>query len=119
MESKVIGVESLCLEGLVDYSIEAEGIMIYLCRFQGTFACLFADSLLFFARHHDPSMLWEYTLRCPTYLRPGEELLLGLAYRGRHVGNLGRSQIMGSLGDPAIPKTGRVSATPKRYIGRI
>ena len=43
MESKVIGVESLCLEGLVDYSIQAEDIMIYLCSFQGTFACLFAN----------------------------------------------------------------------------
>ena len=30
MESKVIGVKSLCLEGLVDYSIQAEDIIIYL-----------------------------------------------------------------------------------------
>ena len=49
----------------------------------------------------------------PTYLP------LGLAYRGRHVGDLGRSQIVGSLGDPDIPKTGGVWATPKRYVGRI
>ena len=64
-------------------------------------------------------MFWGYTLRCPTYLEPGEHLPLGLAYRGRHVGDLGRSPIMGSLGDPAIPKTGGVWATPKRYVGRI
>ena len=50
MESKVIGVESLCLEGLVDYSIQAEDIIICFCSFQGTFAC-FSPILLFFARH--------------------------------------------------------------------
>ena len=47
MESKVIGVESLCLEGLVDYSIQAEDIIIYLCSFQGTFACFFANFAVF------------------------------------------------------------------------
>ena len=47
VESKVIGVESLCLEGLVDYSIQAEDIIIYLCTFQGTFACLFANFAVF------------------------------------------------------------------------
>ena len=43
MESGVIGVSSLCLEGLVDYSIQAEDIIIYLCSFQGTFACFFPN----------------------------------------------------------------------------
>ena len=33
VESEVIGVKSLCLEGLVDYSIQAEDIIIYLCAF--------------------------------------------------------------------------------------
>ena len=47
MESEVIGVESLCLEGLVDYSIQAEDIIIYLCSFQGTFACFFANFAVF------------------------------------------------------------------------
>ena len=47
MESKVIGVESLCLEGLVDYSIQAEDIIIYLCTFQGTFVCFFANFAVF------------------------------------------------------------------------
>ena len=47
MGSKVIGVESLCLEGLVNYSIQAEDIIIYLCRFQGTFACFFANIAVF------------------------------------------------------------------------
>ena len=42
MESKVIHVESLCFEALVDYSIQAEDIIIYLCSFQGTFAFFFA-----------------------------------------------------------------------------
>ena len=41
VESEVIGVKSLCLEGLVDYSIQAEDIIIYLCAFQGTFGCFF------------------------------------------------------------------------------
>ena len=43
MESKVIGVKSLCFKGLVDYSIQAEDIIIYLCAFQGTFGCFFAN----------------------------------------------------------------------------
>ena len=47
MESKVIGVKSLCLEGLVDYSIQAEDIIIYFCAFQGTFVCLFANNAVF------------------------------------------------------------------------
>ena len=47
MEWKVVGVESLCLEGLVDYSIQAEDIIIYLCSFQGTFACFFAIIAVF------------------------------------------------------------------------
>ena len=47
MESKVIGVKSLCLEGLVDYSIQAEDIIIYLCAFQGTFGCFFANIAVF------------------------------------------------------------------------
>ena len=45
--SKVIGVKSLCLKGLVDNSIQAEDIIIYLCSFQGTFACLFANIAVF------------------------------------------------------------------------
>ena len=44
---RVIGVESLCLEGLVDYSIQAEDIIIYLCSFQGTFAFFFANFVVF------------------------------------------------------------------------
>ena len=43
VESKVIGVKLLCLEGLVDYSIQAEDIIIYLCAYQGTFGCFFAN----------------------------------------------------------------------------
>ena len=47
MKSEVIGVESLCLEELVDYSIQAEDIIIYLSSFQGTFACFFANFAFF------------------------------------------------------------------------
>ena len=43
VESEVIGVKSLCLERLVDYSIQAEDIIIYLCAFQGPFGCFFAN----------------------------------------------------------------------------
>ena len=43
VELEVIGVKFLCLEGLVDYSIQAEDIIIYLCAFQGTFGCFFAN----------------------------------------------------------------------------
>ena len=47
VESMVIGVKSLCLEGLVDYSIQAEDIIIYLCAFQGIFGCFFANIAVF------------------------------------------------------------------------
>ena len=47
MGSKVIGVKSLCLEGLVDYSIQAKDIIIYLCTFQGTLVCLFFNFAVF------------------------------------------------------------------------
>ena len=43
VESKVSGVKSLCLEGLVGYSIQAKDIIIYLCAFQGTFGCFFGQ----------------------------------------------------------------------------
>ena len=43
MELKVIGVKSSSLEGLGDYSIQAEDIIIYFCAFQGTFGCFFAN----------------------------------------------------------------------------
>ena len=49
-------------------------------------------------------------------LDPARKLFLGLAYRGRHVGDLGLSQIMGSLGDPAIPNTGGVGRRPKDML---
>ena len=45
--SEVIGVKSLCVKGLVDYSIQAEDIIIYLCAFQGTFGCCFANIAVF------------------------------------------------------------------------
>ena len=47
VESEVIGVGSLCLDGLVDYSIQAEDITIYLWSFQGTLACFFANFVFF------------------------------------------------------------------------
>ena len=47
MESQVIGVKSLCLEGLVEYSIQAEDILIYLCASQGTFGYYFANIAVF------------------------------------------------------------------------
>ena len=50
MQTKVIGVESSCFEGLVDYSIQAEDIIIYLCSFQGILRVV-SPILLFFARH--------------------------------------------------------------------
>ena len=47
VESEVIGVKSLCLEGLVDYSIQAEDIIIYLCALQGNFGCFFRQYCCF------------------------------------------------------------------------
>ena len=47
VEWKVIGFKSLCLEGLVDYSIQAKDIIIYLCTSQGTLVCLFANFAVF------------------------------------------------------------------------
>ena len=43
VEWKVIGVNSLCLEGFVDYSIQAKEITII----QGTFGCFFANIAVF------------------------------------------------------------------------
>ena len=47
VEWKVINVKSSCLEGLVDYSIQAEDIIIYWCAFQGTFGSFFANIAVF------------------------------------------------------------------------
>ena len=47
VESKVIGVKILCLEGFFDYSIQAEDIIIYLCAYQGPFGCFFANIAVF------------------------------------------------------------------------
>ena len=47
VESKVIGVKSLCLEGLVDCTIQAEDIIISFCPFQSTFVCLCANFAVF------------------------------------------------------------------------
>ena len=47
VESKVIDSKLLSLEGLVDYSIQAEDIIIYLCPSQGTFGCFFANIAVF------------------------------------------------------------------------
>ena len=47
VESKVIRVKSLCLEGLVDYSIQGEDIIIYLCASQGTFGYIFTNIAVF------------------------------------------------------------------------
>ena len=49
VESEVICVKSLCLKGLVDYSIHAEDILIYLWAFQGTFGCFLANIAVFCA----------------------------------------------------------------------
>ena len=76
MESEVIGVESLCLEGLVDYSIQAEDIIIYLCSFQGTCAC-FSPTLLFFARH---DVKWR---PCISPLR-SIDIMTQVCYEGTH-----------------------------------
>ena len=47
VESEVVGVTLLCLEGLVEYSTQAEDIIIYLCAFRGTFGCSFANIAVF------------------------------------------------------------------------
>ena len=62
MESEVIGVELLCLEGLVDYSIQAEDIIIYLWRFKALLS-VFSPILLLFACHDVRWRLCISTLR--------------------------------------------------------
>ena len=47
VESEFIGVKSFFLEGLVDCSIQAEDIIIYLCAFQGPFGCFFRQYCCF------------------------------------------------------------------------
>ena len=49
MESEVNGVGSLCLEGLVDYSIQAEDIIIYFSQFSGHFCVFFCQLCCFLA----------------------------------------------------------------------
>ena len=46
VESKVIGVKSLCLEGLVDYSIQGEDNNIFV-RLSRHFGCFFANIAVF------------------------------------------------------------------------
>ena len=78
MESKVIGVESLCLEGLVNYSIQAGDIILYLFSFQGTFA-FFSPAFLFFARH---DVKWR---PCISTLR-SIDIMTQVCYEGTHFG---------------------------------
>ena len=78
MESKVIGVKSLCLEGLVDYSIQAEDIIICLCAFQGTFG-FFSPILLFLARH---DVKWR---PCISTLR-SIDIMTQVCYEGTYFG---------------------------------
>ena len=78
MELEVIGFDSLCLEGLVDYSIQAEDIIIYLWSFQGTFAC-FSPILLFFARH---DVKWR---PCISTLRP-MDIMSQVCFEGTYFG---------------------------------
>ena len=128
MESEVIGVDSLCLEGLVDYSIQAEDIILYLWGFQGTFAC-FSPILLFVARH---DVKWR---PCISTLRP-IDIMTQVCYEGTYFGAQHISDpadnspwawhtvaaILAIWDYPkswAIPKTGGDRATPKRYVGRI
>ena len=51
MESKVIGVKSLCLEGLVDCTIQAEDKIIYKCAPFKALLWVFVPILPFLARH--------------------------------------------------------------------
>ena len=78
MESKVIGVESLCLERLVDYSIQPEDIIIYLCSFQGTMR-VYSPMLLFFARH---DVKWR---PCISTLR-SIDIMSGVCHWGTYFG---------------------------------
>ena len=130
MESKFIGVGSLCLEGLVDYSIQAEDIIIYLCIFQGTFACFFANFAVFC-----PSWCQVATLRSIDIMT---QVCSGGTYFGaQHILDPANNSpwawhtvaaMLAIWDDPKswahlatlpFPKTGGVWATPKRYVGRI
>ena len=133
MESKVIGVKSLCLEGLVDYSIQAEDIIIYLCAFQGTFGCFFAN-IAVFARHH---VKWR---PCNSTLRPND-IVTEVCYEGTY---FGAQHILDPANNsswawrtvaamlaiwdhlkswahwqPCHSRNRRSWATPKRYVGHI
>ena len=68
VESKVIGVKLLCLEGLVDYSIQAEDIIIYSCAFQvyNTFVCAVLGLFQLFQNPQNPqSVILPKALACP------------------------------------------------------
>ena len=76
MEWNVIGVKSLCLEGLVNYSIQAEDIIIYLCAFKALLG-VFSPILLLFARH---DVKWR---PCISALRP-IDIMTQVCYGGTY-----------------------------------
>ena len=78
VDSKVISVKSLCLEGLVDYSIQAEDIIIYCAPFKALLG-VFSPILLFFARH---DVKWR---PCISTLRP-IDIMTQVCYEGTYFG---------------------------------
>ena len=130
LESEVIGVKSLCSEGLVDYSIQAEDIRIYICAPFKALLGVFSPILLFFARH---DVKWR---PCISTLRSIDIMTQvcseGTYFGAHHILNPANNSSwawhtvaamltiwdhpMGSLGDPAIPKTGGVGRRPKDML---
>ena len=130
---KVIGVKSLHLERLVDYSIQAKDIIIYFCAFQGTFVCLL-PILPFFARH---DVKWR---PCISTLR-SIDIMTQVCYEGTHFGaqhilnpannsswawiprppcwRFGTIPNHGLTWRPCHSQNRRSWATPERYVGHI
>ena len=79
MELKVICVESLCLEGLVDYSIQAEDIIINVSAVSRALLRVFSPTLLSFARH---DVKWP---PCISTLR-SIDIMTQFCYEGTHFG---------------------------------
>ena len=78
VESEVIGVKSLCLEGLVGYSIQAEDIIIYLCTYKALLR-VFSPILPFLARH---DVKWR---PCISTLR-SIDIITQVCFGGTHLG---------------------------------
>ena len=134
VESEVIGVKSLCLEGLVDYPIQAKDIIIYLLLFKALLR-VFLPILLFLARH---DVKWRpcistlhsidiVTQVCSDGTYFGAQHILNPAQNSSWAWHTVAAMLAiwdypkfhGLTWRPCHSQNRRSWATPKRYVGHI